>query len=161
MLQEDRKILMKTDEAKSILEIVRGASAGDIAVVSFIFLPILLAAWSVLLNSVGALPMSSTNRMWLVLALIAIYAATVLIMKRTESTQNHRIRAVKHIRNKLQCRPAPNQDLASFDYIRKRVNSAYTDDFLLKLVDDFPDDFMRIKCKGDKPGLKLIDDEVA
>ena len=152
---------MKTDEAKSILEIVRGASAGDIADVSFIFLPILLAAWSVLLNSVGALPMSSTNRMWLVLALIAIYAATVLIMKRTESTQNHRIRAVKHIRNKLQCRPAPNQDLASFDYIRKRVNSAYTDDFLLKLVDDFPDDFMRIKCKGDKPGLKLIDDEVA
>ena len=81
-------------------------------------------------------------------------------MKCTESTQSRRIRAAKHIRNRLQRRPAPNQSLASFDYIRKRVDASYTDDFLSKLVEALPDEFMRIKCKGDKAGLKLIDDEV-
>ena len=152
---------MKTSEAKSILEIVRNASAGDIAVVSFIFLPILLAAWSVLLSSIGAVPASLTCRAWLVVALVAIYIIAVVVMKLTESAHSRRVRAAIHIRNRLQRRPGKNQGLASFDYIRSHVNAAYTDEFLSKLVEDCPHEFMRIKCTQDRPGLKLIDDDAA
>jgi hypothetical protein len=46
---------MKTEEARSLIELVRDASATDIAVVSFVVLPLLLAAWSVLLNTLSGL----------------------------------------------------------------------------------------------------------
>lgn len=152
---------MKATEAKSIIEAVRAASVGDIAVVSFVVLPILLAAWSVLLSFAGMLPPTPTYRLWLFVALVVLYALAVFVMKRSESAHSRRIRAAKHIRNRLQRRLPPNYGLASFDYIRRRVNDTYTDDFLTKLVEDFPDEFMRMRCKGDRPGLRLIDDDAA
>jgi hypothetical protein len=131
-------------------------------------LPILLAAWSFLLSSIGALPEGSTARLCLLAALIIIYGVAVLFTKRAEGAHSRNLRGIMHIQNRLESRVGKYHGLASFDYIRQRVNSSYTDPFLFSLIDQFPRDLMRITCKGEqpgttKPGLKLVqqhDDEV-
>ena len=104
------------------------------------------------------MPASPACRAWLEVALVVIYVIAVVVMKWTESAHSRRVRAAKHICNRLQRRLGKNQGLASFDYIRSHVNASYTNEFLFKLVEDCPDEFMRIKCTQDRPGLKLIDD---
>ena len=153
-------ITMKTDDARSIVQLVRDSPAADVVLVSFAVLPILLTAWALLLKTVGVLPNSTTDRIWLMAILVCVYVVAVIVMKCSQATRIEKLRAAKHIRNRLERRPAPYTSLASFDYIRRHVNELYSDEFLWKLIDEFPDEFMRQPCsdKGRKPegpGIRL------
>lgn len=145
---------MKTEDAKSIIELIRDAPVGDITVVSFVLLPILLAAWLFLLNSVSALDQHPNLKSYSIAVLFLIYVVGVWIMKSSESSRSRRLRAAKHIRNRLERR---GNRLGSFDYLRRTVNSEYTDELFFQLIEDFPDDFRRAIIKGGKPGLALND----
>ncbi|MEP6672025.1 MAG: hypothetical protein ABJF10_22875 [Chthoniobacter sp.] len=143
---------MKTEEAKSLISLIRDSSAADVTVVSFVILPILLAAWSLFLNSLSALETHVEAKGYLLAVLLVIYIGGVFIMKLFESTKGKRERAAQHIRNRLERR---NTHLGSFDYIRRTVNPEYSDPFLLTILDEFPDDFRRAQIKGGKLGLAL------
>jgi hypothetical protein len=151
---------MKTDDAKSIVQLVRDASPADVAFVSFAVLPILLTGWTFLLKTVGAFPESIAPRIWIMAILVCLYVVAVIVMKRSQVTRTEKLRAAKHIRNRLERRPAPYTSLASFDYIRRNVNESYTNEFLSRLIDEFPDQFMRQPCtdggrKPERPGIRL------
>jgi hypothetical protein len=143
---------MKTEEAKSIISLIRDSSPADITVVSFVILPILLAAWSLFLNSLSALDTQPATKGYLLIGLLVVYVGGVFAMKSSESAKEKRARAAKHIRNRLERR---SKHLGSFDYIRRTVNSDYCDDFLTAIVEEFPDDFRRAQIKGGKPGIAL------
>ena len=67
------------------------------------------------------------------------------------------LRAGMHITNYLK---AINKGMVSFERIRERINGAYSDAFLLKLVDRSPERFRRARLKGGKPGLALVEDSL-
>lgn len=138
---------MKTEEAKFIITLIRDSSVGDILIVSFVILPILLVAWSFVLDLIKS-PMKLNSLGVLVL----LYVVSVVVMKYSESKKDQRARAAKHIRNRLERR---SNHLGSFDYIRRTVNSGYTDGFLTAILDEFSDDFRRAQIKGGKPGIAL------
>jgi p-aminobenzoyl-glutamate transporter AbgT len=143
---------MKAEEAQSLIEIVRDASATDIAVVSFVILPVLLAAWSVLLNTLSALDGHSSAKLAILGTLLVVYVIAVWVMKSSEGARAKRIRSAKHIINRLQHRTTR---LGSFDYIRRTVDADYSNDFLFAMIDEFPDDFRRATVKGGLPGIAL------
>jgi hypothetical protein len=63
------------------------------------------------------------------------------------------IKIAKHIENYLS-----DKDFAmvSFERIRKNINSEYSDELLLQLVDHLPKKFRRARLKGNKLGLKWL-----
>jgi nucleoside 2-deoxyribosyltransferase len=44
----------------------------------------------------------------------------------------------------------------SFDRVRQNINADYSDEQLLRLIDLSPTRFRRVRMKGDKPGLGLV-----
>jgi hypothetical protein len=46
--------------------------------------------------------------------------------------------------------------MMSFEGIRNHINAAYSDELLLKLIENQPDNFRRVEMKGHKPGLKRL-----
>src|SRR5437868_3339639 len=91
-------------EAKFIVELIRGASLADLAVVSFVVLPILIAAWILLFNLMGVFPQSPSGRLWLVAGITIFYIAAVIIMKRSEGSRSRKLRTVRRIYNTLERR---------------------------------------------------------
>jgi hypothetical protein len=43
--------------------------------------------------------------------------------------------------------------MVSFERIRKSINSNYSDEFLMKIIDRYPNRFRRTTLKGDRPGV--------
>jgi hypothetical protein len=46
--------------------------------------------------------------------------------------------------------------MVSFETLRRRINSKYSDELLLEMIDNFPDRFRRARLKGDRAGLKKL-----
>jgi len=59
----------------------------------------------------------------------------------------------KHIENYLKGKPFK---YVSFERIRENLNSEYTDDLLLRMIDELPDRLRRVKMKGGKRGLGRV-----
>jgi nucleoside 2-deoxyribosyltransferase len=62
-------------------------------------------------------------------------------------------RMAMHIQNYLRHN---NFDMMSFDRIRQRINASYTNEMLLKLIDERPDKFKRALLKGGKDGIGVV-----
>jgi hypothetical protein len=46
--------------------------------------------------------------------------------------------------------------MVSFETLREKINSKYSDELLLEMIDKFPDRFRRAPLKGDRAGLKKL-----
>jgi hypothetical protein len=143
-------------EAKSVVELIRGATIADIAVVSFVVLPILIGAWILLFTLMGALPQSLSARLFLAAGLVIFYIGAIAVMKRSENARSRKLRVVKRIYNTLERRRLPNQGFGSFNYIRERVDEALSDRSMLDLIEEFPDFFVRGKTKDGKDAIKIV-----
>ena len=62
-------------------------------------------------------------------------------------------RAAQHITNYLRENKFTS---VSFQRVRENINSAYTDELLLQLIDESPQRFRRAKIKGGFPGIGLV-----
>lgn len=143
-------------EAKSVVELIRGASLADLAIVSFVVLPILIGAWILLFSLVGVFPQSLSGRLWLVVGLTVFYVAAVIVMKRSEGSRSRKLRTVRRVYNTLEGRPAPNQGFGSFDYIKERIDETFTEEFMLELIEEFPDLFIKGRSRKGKDAIKLV-----
>ena len=151
---------MKIDDSRSLVERIRDASFADVAIVSVILLSILLPFWMGLIFIIGLFPETTGGIRWLVGGLILAYVLAVASVQLTGVTRSEKLRAVRHIRDRIAERPAPYNSIASFDYIRRNVNETYTDEFLGRLITEFPDLFERARCTDggkslERPGIKL------
>jgi hypothetical protein len=64
-------------------------------------------------------------------------------------------RAAQHIRKYL---AAESFTKVSFERIRKNINQHYTDDFLLRMIDEMTQQFRRANLSGQKTGLEVFGD---
>ena len=46
--------------------------------------------------------------------------------------------------------------MASFERVRQRINSDYSDASIMELIDKSPEKFCRAKLKGGKSGIALV-----
>ncbi len=146
---------------RSSIDLVREASRADLIIVSLFLLPVLLGAWSLLLDNVAVLDQHREWKDATIAAILVAYVSGLLIMKFWDPPEERLKRARRHVQNRLRQRPGHR---ASFDAIRAEVNSSYTDQFLRTLVDRNPDSFRLCTLKlstGPKDGLALEVDEGA
>lgn len=62
-------------------------------------------------------------------------------------------RMAKHINNYL---VANSFYMMSFERIRKNINSDYSDELLLELINKLPDKFRRVRLRDGKPGIGFV-----
>jgi hypothetical protein len=70
-----------------------------------------------------------------------------------EGDRDELARMSQHIENYLR---ATNNTMVSFATIRNRINSSYSDQRLLDLIDASPAQFRRARLSGDREGIALI-----
>lgn len=146
---------MDIREIRSSIDLVREASKADLTIVSLFLLPLLLGAWSVLLNNVAVLDRHHEWKDALIASIFIVYVLGLVIMKWWDPPEDRLRRARRHVQNRLRQR---REHRASFDAIRSDVNPSYTDDFLRLLVERNPDLFRLCTVKrstGGKPGIAL------
>jgi hypothetical protein len=146
---------MKLKEARSAVDWIRDTKPSDIVVVSLFLLPLLLGAWSVVLNSISYLDEHDGFSAVLLCLLLLTYVVGIVVMKATEGRDDQLRRAKTHIRNRLQQR---GNQTGSFDYLRRTVDETYTDEFLRNIIDQFPLEFRRARIKGGKDGMALVEE---
>jgi len=116
----------------------------------------LLGAWILLFTLLGVFPESPSGRLWLVAGITLFYVAAVIIMKRSEGSRSRKLRTVRRIYNTLERRPLPNQRFGSFAYVRERIDETFTDKFLLELIEEFPELFVRGRTRKGQDAMKLV-----
>jgi hypothetical protein len=62
-------------------------------------------------------------------------------------------RMAQHIRNYLN---AHSFTAVSFERVRENINPAYSDQAMLSLIEKSPEEFRRVRLKGNRPGIGLI-----
>jgi hypothetical protein len=127
----EKIISVNTKEIKSIVDMIRDADKKELLIVSLFILPIMLGAWSILLNSLTFLDLHDTLKFWIISALAVIYIFGLICMKLFDTIEDKLKRARFHVETRLKKRGGR----ASYDAIRKEVNPEYSDDFLEKLIE--------------------------
>jgi hypothetical protein len=149
---------MDIKEVRSSVDLIRDASSADLVIISLFLLPILLGAWSLLLNSLHFLDQHDGSKLLTVGILLLIYVAGLVIMKLWDPREEKLKRARAHVENRLRRRPGHR---ASFDAIRSEVDSRYDDPFIRELIDKNPGIFQTCTIKrtdGTKAGITLVDE---
>ena len=152
---------MHMKDIRSSIDLIRDASKADLIIVSLLLLPLLLGAWSLLLNSVAVLDQHREWKGVIIAALFVAYVVGLVVMKWWDPAEERLKRARRHVQNRLRQRPGRR---ASFDAIRSEVNPSYTDEFLERLIELNPELFRRCTLKlstGEKPGIALETEEPA
>lgn len=145
---------MKTEEAKSIIDMIRNSTFGELFFTSLIVLPIFLGSWIIVLKQIE-------NDLWdselLVLGiLIFAYIITLSIMKHYQSKEQKIEKASIKIRSYILSR---NWTRMSFERINKNIDINYTKEFLLSMIDKFPEDFRKGTIKGGKISIVVLGEE--
>ena len=150
---------MNTKEIKFIVDMIRDADKKELLVVSLFILPLLLGAWSIFFNSLTFLDQHNKFKFFIICVLAGIYIVGLIYMKFSDTIEDKRKRAMLHIETRLKKRPGHR---ASYDAIRKEVNSEYEDKFIEELIDLNPEIFGRCEIRlkdGHKKGITLVLDE--
>lgn len=145
---------MKVQDAKSLVDIVRNSTIGELFFTSLIILPIYLGAWILVLKQID-------NHLWgssfLVFAILIIaYIITLLIMKYYQSKDMKIEKASLKIRSYILSR---NWTRMSFQRIQKNIDTTYNSDLILTIIDKFPEDFRIGTIKGGKKAIVVLDEE--
>lgn len=152
---------MDIKDIRSSIDLIREASKADLIIVSLLLLPLVLGAWSFLLNNVAFLDQHREWKAAFIAAVFVAYVVGLVVMKSWDPLEERLRRARRHVQNRLRQRP---QHRASFDAIRGEVNPSYSDEFLRTLVERNPDSFRLCELKlstGTKPGIALEIEEQA
>jgi len=147
---------MDIKEVRSIVDMIRDAEKEELIIVSLFLLPILLGAWSVLLNSLDFLDQHSGFKLLIIFIILCLYVGGLVYMKKTDNEKERLKRARYHVETRLKKRGG---NRASFDAIRNEVNEDYTDDFLKELIEMNPEVFGTCKIKrsdGQRDGITLV-----
>jgi len=147
---------MDIKEVRSIVDMIRDAEKEELIIVSLFLLPILLGAWSVLLNSLDFLDQHSGFKLLILFIILCFYVGGLVYMKKTDNEKEILKRARYHVETRLKKRGG---NRASFDAIRNEVNEDYTDDFLKELIEMNPEVFGTRKIKrsdGQRDGITLV-----
>jgi len=147
---------MDIKEVRSIVDMIRDAELEELIIVSLFLLPILLGAWSVLLNSLDFLDQHSGFKLLIIFIILCLYVGGLVYMKKTDNEKERLKRARYHVETRLKKRGG---NRASFDAIRNEVNEDYTDDFLKELIEMNPEVFGTCKIKrsdGQRDGITLV-----
>jgi len=147
---------MDIKEVRSIVDMIRDAELEELIIVSLFLLPILLGAWSVLLNSLDFLDQHSGFKLLIIFIILCLYVGGLVYMKKTDNEKERLKRARYHVETRLKKRGG---NRASFDAIRNEVNEDYTDDFLKELIEMNPEVFGTRKIKrsdGQRDGITLV-----
>jgi len=147
---------MDIKEVRSIVDMIRDAELEELIIVSLFLLPILLGAWSVLLNSLDFLDQHSGFKLLIIFIILCLYVGGLVYMKKTDNEKERLKRARYHVETRLKKRGG---NRASFDAIRNEVNEDYTDDFLKELIEMNPEVFGTREIKrsdGQRDGITLV-----
>ncbi len=145
---------MNTKDVRSMVDMIRDANRKDLVIVSLFLLPLLLGAWSILLNSLDYLDEHDGWKLLIIGLLLASYVLGLINMKRTDTQEDRLRRAMRHVETRLRKRGGHR---ASFDAIRNEVNEDYTNAFLKQLIDLNPELFGTCTIKkGNKQGITLV-----
>jgi hypothetical protein len=122
---------MNISEVGSALDMIRDASPARLILYSVFVLPVLLAAWSILLNG-----LSDPVRFRLLGLIAVIYLVGIIFEVKEQKLK----RARYQLENRLRVRPGHR---ASFDAIKAEVAEKYTDRYLLKVIAKNPGVFRK------------------
>lgn len=144
---------MLMGDLSELLKTVKRASLFDIFVISFALLPFALKAWVEILSD---LELDKCQKIWTIAGIVALYVIGIIAMLVANSRDKKREVTKDQIIGYLQSK---GFKLVSFDRIREKINSSYSDDFLLSLPSWFPQELRRATLKGGRPGLGRIVEE--
>lgn len=145
---------MKVKEANSLIQLIRETSIFDLFIVSIIILPIYLTSWNVLLKQYN-------NKLWenetlVFFILIGIYFIAITIMKFGQSKNDKNRTALQKLTSYYNLRRWTRM---SFERIQSSIDSSYSEDFLKKLVNEYPTEITTGKIKGGKIAIVILDQE--
>jgi len=145
---------MKTEEAKSIIDLVRNSTVYELLFTSLIILPIFLGSWVVVLKQLKA-------DLWeaevLILSfLVLFYIITLGIMKFYQSKDDKILHASIKIRSYINSK---NWKRMSFERIERSIDNNFDSELLKKIIDKYPGEFRKGTIKGGKIALVLMDEE--
>jgi hypothetical protein len=140
-------------DLSELLKSVKRASLFDVFVISFALLPFVLKAWVEVLSS---LEVDECSKLWAIAGVVLLYIIGVIAMLVSNSRDKKREVAKDQVIGYLQSK---GFKLVSFERIRERVNSSYSDEFLQSLPSRFPQDLRRATLKDSRPGLGRIVEE--
>jgi hypothetical protein len=129
---------------------IKKATAFDIFLISFFALPLVYNSWTEVLIKIGANP---CQVFWSLVALTVLYLAVVIVLGFDNYNKKRKEIAKDLIVGYLQSK---NYKMMSFERIREKLNSNYSNEFLEKLVQEFPKEIRRAKLKDDKPGIGRV-----
>lgn len=140
-------------DLSELLKSVKKASLFDVFVVSFALLPFVLKAWVEVLSSIKV---DESSKLWVIAGVVLLYFIGIVAMLVANSRDKKREVAKDHVIGYLQSK---GFKLVSFERIRERVNSSYSDEFLQSLPSRFPQELRRANLKGNRLGLGRIVEE--
>ena len=145
---------MKAEEAKSVIDIIRNSTFGELFFTSLIVLPIFLGSWIVVLKQID-------QNLWdyeieVLGILIIAYIITLSIMKHYQSKEKQIENASIKIRSYILSR---NWTRMSFERINKNIDNTYTEEVLLSIINKFPEDFRKGTIKGGEISIVVLGEE--
>lgn len=133
-----------------IMSTIKKATAFDIFLISFFALPFVFDGWINVLTKIGANP---CQIFWSLAGLFLLYVIAVIVLVFDNYSKKRKEIAKDLIVGYLQSK---NYKMMSFERIKEKLNSSYSNEFLEKLVQEFPKEIRRAKLKGDKPGIGRV-----
>ncbi|MEQ6124390.1 hypothetical protein AAON49_09335 [Pseudotenacibaculum sp. MALMAid0570] len=145
---------MKINEAKSIIDIVRESSFGELFFTSLIILPIYLGSWVVVLKQID-------NNLWgknslILLILVLAYVFTLIVMKHYQSKDKKIENASIKIRQYILSR---NWTRMSYERVQKNIDSSFNQELIDSILDKYPEDFRVGTIKGGKKAIVVLGEE--
>jgi len=147
---------MKTDEARSLIAIMREASTSDLILVSVVILPILLGAWAVVLETI--FPEYPTVKSGGIIVAALVYLAGVIVMKLGEKHDDGLLKARGYLRSRLLQR---KNRTASFESVVTNSHGLLTDELIERMIKEFPEVFVSCTVKPSRKGVKMFEEQEA
>jgi hypothetical protein len=140
-------------DLSELLKTVKRASLFDVFVISFAVTPFVMKAWVEVLSS---LEVDECSKLWAIAGVFLLYIVGIIAMLVSNSRDKKCEVAKDQVIGYLQSK---GFQLASFERIREKINSSYSDEFLQSLPNRFPQELRRATLKGSRLGLGRIVEE--
>ena len=134
-------------DPKTILKTIKEASPFELFLISFLLLPFIADAW---LDVMHKMELGLSARYCgIAIVVVAYFAGILFMLKEISRAKNREI-----ARDKIVDYLTTNKfEMMSFERVRDKINSAYTNDFLESLIKHFPNVVRKAILKGSKPGI--------
>ncbi len=133
-----------------IMSTIKKATAFDIFLISFFALPFIFDGWINVLEKIGA---NQRQTFWTLVGLSIFYVVVVAVLGFDNYNKKRKEIAKDLVLGYLR---SNNFGRMSFDRIRQKFSPTYSDDFLVKLVQDFPKEIRMAKLKDGRSGIGRI-----